>query len=222
MCKRVREFSVIIHNFNDAGGLGHEYRALSLSIMEPLGDVMSGRLPGKSRSTQSWSTPLRFLIATLIVVLGGTTVVLARNLSPNGTTDVNSTLGTASLITCSNKPVLTVIPVIVAGVERVGEISIDNIPIECAGKSLVIEFLSEDDEVLDRVVWSLTLVSLTDTSISARANGVVVSSANSSSSNVSLNYPFVETGSRGLDAASLSPASIARFKISSSESVVTE
>lgn len=196
--------------------------ALSLSIMKRGTNVRVGGLLGEPQSTQTWTTSLRVLVATLVVVLGGATFVLARNLSPNASTDVNSTLGTASLTTCSNKPMLTVIPVIVSGVERIGEISIDNIPIECAGKSLVVEFLSSDNQVLDRVVWSLTLMSLTDTSISARANGALVSSANSSAANVSVNYPFVETGSSGLNSEFLSPSDIARFSISSSDTAVTE
>jgi hypothetical protein len=190
--------------------------------MEPLGNVLTGRLAGKSRPTQSWSTAVRFLVASLVVVLSGTTVVLARNLGPNQTTDVNSTLGAATVTMCSDEPVLTLIPTISGEVERISEISVDNIPIGCAGKNLVVEFQTEEGVVLDRIVWSLSLMNLADTSISARADGTRISTANTSSSNVSVNYPAIEVGSSGLDSSALSSTSISSFTIEATVSAVSE
>lgn len=179
-------------------------------------------LLGPTRSNAFRNAPFRFLLAALIVVVGGATAVLAQNLSPNNARDIPSTVGSASVTMCSNRPILTVIPGITNGVERVAEISVDNIPIECAGKTLVVEFRDENDNVLDRVVWRLELVNLTDTALSARANGTNVSSANTSASGISVNYPFIETGTNGLDTANVNPANIARFSIVASVSEVTE
>lgn len=165
---------------------------------------------------------VRFALAGVVVLLGGSSYVLAQNLTPNGGLGVASTLGTASVTTCSNEPVLTLIPTVVGGVERIGEISVDNIPIQCAGKNLVVEFRSSDNVVLDRVVWSLALMNLADTSISARANGTLVSTANASSSNVSVNYPAIETGSSGLDSSALSSTAISSFTIEATVSAVSE
>lgn len=175
-----------------------------------------------AQSNKTRSTSVRFLLAAVVVLLGGATFVLARNLAPNNGGDIPSTLGTASVTTCSNRPVLTIVPTIAGGVERVGEIAVDNIPIECSGKTLVVEFLSDTDEVLDRVVWQLALMALSDDTISARANGTTVSSSNASVSDVSVNYPVVETGSSGLDASNLNPADIVRFSIVASVSGVAE
>lgn len=175
-----------------------------------------------SRSTALRATPFRFLLAALAVVVGGSATVLAQNLAPNSAGDIPSTLGSASVTTCSNRPILTIVPVLTNGVERVGEVTVDNIPIECSGKTLVVEFVDENDGVLDRIVWQLVLTSLTDTAISARADGTAVSSANASVSNISVNYPFVETGSSGLDTVTVSPSDIARFSIVATVSGVTE
>jgi hypothetical protein len=173
-------------------------------------------------SNQTQSTSVRFVLAAVVVLLGGATFVLARDLAPNSGNGVPSTLGTASVTTCSNEPVLTLIPTVTGGVERIGEISLDNIPIQCAGKSLVVEFRSEENLVLDRVVWSLALMSLSDTSISARANGTQIATANASESNISVNYPAIETGSSGLDSPSLSSTVISSFTITATDSVVSE
>ena len=175
-----------------------------------------------AQSVKTRSVPVRLLLAAVVVLLGGTTFVLARNVAPNSGGDVPSTLGMASVTTCSNRPVLTIVPAIVGGAERVSEISVDNIPIECSGKTLVVEFLRDTDEVLDRVVWQLALMALTDQTISARANGATVSTSNASTSDVSVNYPVVETGSSGLDASSLDPSDIVRFSIVASVSGVTD
>lgn len=165
---------------------------------------------------------VRFALAGVVVLLGGSTYVLAQNLAPNGGLGVASTLGTASVTTCSNEPVLTLIPAVISGTERIAEISVDDIPIQCAGKNLVVEFRADDGTVLDRVVWSLSLLNLADTSISARANGSQVSTANSSQSNVSVIYPVSETGSSGLDSAALSSTAIASFSVEATTSVVSE
>jgi len=177
-----------------------------------------GMVPQRARSR----TRLRIALAALVVLGGGSSVVLAQNVFLNGGSDVSSTVGTASITTCSSVPVLTLIPVVTAGVERIGEVSVDNIPIECAGKNLVVEFRSSDNEVLDRIVWSLSLRSLDDTSISARANGTTVSSSNTSESHVSVNYPAFETGASGLDSGSLSLSAISQFTVQASVTAVSE
>ena len=181
-----------------------------------------GRWLGKAPQRAEANTRLRFILATLVVIGGGSSLVFAQNVNLNSGSEVSSTLGTASITTCSSVPVLTLVPVVTAGVERIGEVSIDNIPIECAGKSLIVEFRSDDNEVLDRIVWSLSLQSLDDTSISARANGTTVSTANTSESNISVNYPVFETGASGLDSANLSPSAIVQFIVQASVTAVSE
>lgn len=181
-----------------------------------------GRWLGVAPQRAKSNTRLRIALAAFVVLVGGSSVVLAQNVFLNGGSDVSSTVGTASVTTCSSVPVLTLVPVVTAGAERIGEVAVDNIPIECAGKNLVVEFLSDDNEVLDRIVWSLTLRSENDTSISARANGTTVSTANASESNVSVNYPVFETGASGLDSANLSPSAIVQFTVQASITAVSE
>jgi hypothetical protein len=181
-----------------------------------------GRWLGIDPQRAKSSTRLRVALAALVILVGSASLVLAQNLNVNSGSEVSSTLGTASLTTCSSAPVLTLVPVVTAGVERIGEVAVDNIPIECAGKNLVVEFLSDDNEVLDRIVWSLSLRSENDTSISARANGTTVATANTSESNVSVIYPVFETGASGLDSANLSPSAIVQFTVQASITAVSE
>jgi hypothetical protein len=181
-----------------------------------------GRWLGIDPQRAKLSTRLRVALAALVVLVGSASLVLAQNLNVNSGSEVSSTVGTASVTTCSSVPVLTLVPVITAGTERIGEVAVDNIPIECAGKNLVVEFLSDDNEVLDRIVWSLSLRSENDTSISARANGTTVATANTSESNVSVIYPVFETGASGLDSANLSPSAIVQFTVQASITAVSE
>jgi hypothetical protein len=84
-----------------------------------------------------------------------------------------------------------------SGNARVSSVEVTGINVRCDGLPVALVFVGESGEILDEIVWVLDL-QRGDQSITAAADGSTTSTANSTSSGVSMSYPTSQTSPEGL------------------------
>ena len=188
---------------------------------------MKGKIgDGSWLAGRSSRTPLRLTAKTWLVA-GAATVAtastaLALSISINSGVFIQYGQGGASIADCSNIPVVVITPALADGYDVVGQVAVEEIPIGCQGKYLALELRDEFGDVLDRIVWQVALVSMSDTSIRVVADGTRTSEDNSSVGGVSTIYPASELGPAGLTTVAINPVAIASFSLNASSEVVSE
>jgi hypothetical protein len=84
-----------------------------------------------------------------------------------------------------------------SGNARVSSVEVTGINVRCDGLPVALVFVGQSGEILDEIVWVLDL-QRGDQSITAAADGSTTSTANSTSSGVSMSYPTSQTSPEGL------------------------
>ena len=159
------------------------------------------------------------LIAAGVLVIGG---VLAATINLGSWIELGGGVKNTDL--CAQTPVTSFdqnfITTMSGNPSRITKITVEGVPVSCAGKYLKLTVYGSSSQVLESVVWLLAKVGASDTSINAITDGSTTT--NTSTNNISQNFPASEANPLGLTLEALDPAAIASFNLESSDELLTE
>jgi hypothetical protein len=165
----------------------------------------------------NFAGPQVFIAASLVL---GTVFAAAIYLGPG----IELGAGVEETDTCAETPVVSFGQDFVTNMSgnpsRITSVTVEGIPVACAGRYFRLNLFDSQDELLESIVWQSALVSNTDTAIQAVADGTTT--VNRSESGNSIIYPANEQNPLGLVLESIDPEEIDSFLLESSETALQE
>lgn len=132
--------------------------------------------------------------------------------------------GLKSTDTCAETPIVSFgqdfVTTMSGNPSRITSVTVDGIPSSCAGRYFRLNLYDSSDSLLESIVWQSAVVSSTDTTIRAVADGTIT--VNRSESGISIIYPASEQDPLGLVLESIDPDDIDSFLLESSEDQLSE
>lgn len=160
-----------------------------------------------------------FLGATLIIATTFVSV-LAGVITLNSGSGIEFGVGQETTSTCSTAPRLAINSSFAANENLfVSNLTLTQIPVDCSGQRIELRLLGSNDQVLETVFWQLSRVNVSDTSITAIADGSTTSTSNTSTNSISLNYPNADLNDPdpGLALETIDVADVLGYSLISSE-----
>lgn len=158
-----------------------------------------------------------FIAASLVL---GTVFAAAIYLGPG----IELGAGVEETDTCAETPVVSFGQDFVTNMSgnpsRITSVTVEGIPVACAGRYFRLNLFDSQDELLESIVWQTARVSNSDTAIRAVADGTTT--VNRSESGTSIIYPANEQNPLGLVLESIDPEEIDSFLLESSETALQE
>lgn len=173
--------------------------------------------PTASKSRPNFVGPQVFIAASLVL---GTVFAAAIYLGPG----IELGAGVEETDTCAETPVVSFGQDFVTNMSgnpsRITSVTVEGIPVACAGRYFRLNLFDSQDELLESIVWQTARVSNSDTAIRAVADGTTT--VNRSESGTSIIYPANEQNPLGLVLESIDPEEIDSFLLESSETALQE
>ena len=175
--------------------------------------------PTASKSRPNFVGPQVFIAASLVL---GTVFAAAIYLGPG----IELGGGVEETDTCAETPIVSFGQDFVTNMSgnpsRITSVTVEGIPVGCAGRYFRLNLFDSQDELLESIVWQTARVSDSDTAIRAVADGTTTTTANRSESGTSVIYPANEQNPLGLVLESIDPEEIDSFLLETSESALQE